>query len=211
MARQSKKHERSALSVFFFVLGLVIASGGVAYILYVSHQTMQATLHGAYYDNGAFMRRSMTLWLSTSGAAVACFVVAFVADARHRSRIDKKRRDAVIRIATTNAELNADEFLDAACSKSAPDYTGVYILHNTTKDAYYVGQSVHVLQRVTQHLTGHGNGDVYADYKHGNTFTVRLVPLVGSGYENLNDLERDMIEAYDAYECGYNATRGNRT
>lgn len=83
--------------------------------------------------------------------------------------------------------------------------------HNVIRDMYYVGQSVRVLARVTQHLSGHGNGDLYADYKYGDKFMVRTISLTESGYQSLNDLERDMIAAYDAYRTGYNATRGNRT
>lgn len=89
------------------------------------------------------------------------------------------------------------------------DFTGIYVIHNTTKDMNYVGQSVRVVGRVTQHFTGHGNGDVYADYKYGDDFTINVVSLYESGYESLDALERDAIRAYAAYDCGYNRTRGN--
>jgi hypothetical protein len=114
--------------------------------------------------------------------------------------------------------MTAEDFLslraDGVAGRSTGEsleFTGVYILHNVTKDKYYVGQSVRVMQRVRQHLTGHGNGDVYADWKYGDVFTVRTISLVESGYQSLNDLERDMIDAYDAMSSGYNKTRGNRT
>lgn len=89
------------------------------------------------------------------------------------------------------------------------DFTGIYVIHNATKDMNYVGQSVRVVGRVTQHFTGHGNGDVYADYKYGDDFTINVVSLYESGYESLDALERDAIRAYAAYDCGYNRTRGN--
>ena len=89
------------------------------------------------------------------------------------------------------------------------DFTGIYVIHNTTKDMHYVGQSVRVVGRVTQHFTGPGNGDVYADYKYGDDFTIKVVSLYESGYESLDALERDAIRAYAAYDCGYNRTRGN--
>ena len=82
--------------------------------------------------------------------------------------------------------------------------------HNTTRDLYYVGQSVRVVGRVTQHLTGHGNGDVYADLKYGDAFEISVVSLTQSGYESLDALERDAIDAFNAYGRGYNRTRGNR-
>lgn len=33
--------------------------------------------------------------------------------------------------------------------------------------------------------------------------------MASSGYLSIDDLERDMIEAYDAYDSGYNRQRGN--
>ena len=52
------------------------------------------------------------------------------------------------------------------------DFPGVYILHNLDKDMYYVGQGKRVMQRVGNHFAGHGNGDVYADYKYGDRFSI---------------------------------------
>lgn len=122
-----------------------------------------------------------------------------------RERAEAEREQAR-QLASNQAELTAEEFLSLA---GAPEFTGVYILHNETKGMYYVGQSVRVMQRVRQHLTGHGNGDVYADYKYGDRFTVRTISMASSGYLSIDDLERDMIEAYDAYDSGYNRQRGN--
>ena len=89
-------------------------------------------------------------------------------------------------------------------------FAGVYILYNHTKNMYYVGQGKNVFQRVNAHFTGHGNGDVYADYKYGDSFTIKMIRLDGSGYDSLNDLERNTIKVYNAYSNGYNKTRGNR-
>lgn len=40
----------------------------------------------------------------------------------------------------------------------------------------YVGQSLHVCSRVRNHLTGHGNGDVYADVRNGKPVYVKIMP-----------------------------------
>ena len=90
------------------------------------------------------------------------------------------------------------------------DYEGVYILYNKTRHMYYVGQAVNVLSRINQHLTGHGNGDVYADFKYGDRFSITSIRLRGSGYATLNELERHCIAQYKADSTGYNKTRGNR-
>ena len=66
------------------------------------------------------------------------------------------------------------------------------------------------MNRVNAHFTGHGNGDVYADWKYGDEFTIRIIRLEDSGYSSLNALERDTIASYSAYYKGYNKTRGNR-
>lgn len=89
------------------------------------------------------------------------------------------------------------------------DCVGVYIIYNRSRKMYYVGQATRLYFRVNQHFTGHGNGDVYADYKYGDKFTIRLIKLVDSGYEDLDKLEKDMIDKFNAYELGYNKTKGN--
>ena len=90
------------------------------------------------------------------------------------------------------------------------NFAGVYILFNSTKNMYYVGQGKEVLNRVNAHFTGKGNGDVYADYKYGDKFTIKIISLEKSGYLSLNELERHTIMTYDSFASGYNKTRGNR-
>ena len=88
--------------------------------------------------------------------------------------------------------------------------SGVYILLNKTKNKPYVGQAHQLLNRVNSHFTGKGNGDVYADYKYGDIFTIKLIKLEDSGYSTLNQLEAATIMAYNSYTNGYNKTRGNK-
>ena len=90
------------------------------------------------------------------------------------------------------------------------NFSGVYIIYNKTKKKYYVGQATKILDRVNNHFTGKGNGDVYADYKYGDLFTIKMIALKNSGYHSLNDLERDAIKKYNSFAKGYNKTRGNR-
>lgn len=90
------------------------------------------------------------------------------------------------------------------------NFEGVYILYNKTKNIYYVGQGKQVLNRVNAHFTGKGNGDVYADYKYGDEFTIKMIELERSGFTTLNELERHTIRHYNAFSKGYNKTRGNR-
>ena len=71
----------------------------------------------------------------------------------------------------------------------------------------YVGQSLNVTERVHHHFTGYGRGDVYADLKAGRFVYVKLIPC---DREGLNDLEKALIEEYDA-TGSYNATVGGGT
>ena len=105
--------------------------------------------------------------------------------------------------------ITPEEFFDIK-SKQTGDSVGVYIIYNQTKAMYYVGQAKRMFFRLNQHFTGHGNGDVYADYKYGDEFTIHIVKLSESGYSDIDKLEKDLIEKYNAFETGYNRTRGNK-
>lgn len=91
------------------------------------------------------------------------------------------------------------------------NFKGVYLLHNISKDIFYVGKSNKVLDRINSHFVGRGNGDVYADYVYGDSFEIRAISLVASRYNSLNKLESDMIFTYKPYEEGYNKNRGSRS
>lgn len=116
----------------------------------------------------------------------------------------QKRHQALLRnFVAEKTAVSPEEFFRIR-EHQRGDLVGVYILHNQTKDMYYVGQAKRLFLRINQHFTGHGNGDVYADYKYGDTFTVTLVELAGSGYSDLDLLEKDLIRLYHANETGYN-------
>ena len=51
---------------------------------------------------------------------------------------------------------------------------------------------------------------MYADYKYGDEFSIRIIPFQGSGYDSINALEKDTISTYNAFAKGYNKTRGNK-
>ena len=57
-----------------------------------------------------------------------------------------------------------------------------------------MGQGKAVLDRVNHHFSGRGNGDVYADYKYGDFFTIKMIKLENSGFYTLNELERNIFE-----------------
>lgn len=129
------------------------------------------------------------------------------------------KRRKIRQLMGNTIEMSPSEFLKIRKAKSynsrssitkVYEASGVYVLYNKTKNKYYVGQGKQVMNRVNAHFTGHGNGDVYADWKYGDEFTIRIIRLEDSGYSSLNALERDTIASYSAYYKGYNKTRGNR-
>ena len=150
--------------------------------------------------------------------AAFCFGLAlwsYISINRKQKKIDRKIND----LKSNAISMSPEEFMKMRNAKTfgrgkyalRKNFDGVYVIHNITKDMYYVGQAKEVLNRVNSHFTGSGNGDVYADYKYGDKFNVSIIALENSGYNNLNDLERDTISVYNAYNKGYNKTRGNRS
>lgn len=105
-------------------------------------------------------------------------------------------------------DITPEEFFEVKKVQKG-DMVGVYVIHNESRDMYYVGQAKKLFFRINQHFTGHGNGDVYADYKYGDDFSIKIIRLTESGYSDIDQLEKDLIEKYDACVSGYNKTAGN--
>lgn len=118
--------------------------------------------------------------------------------------INQKFDDFLLNVDT----VSPNDFFEIK-NKQKGDVVGVYVIHNETQNMYYVGQAKRLFFRINQHFTGHGNGDVYADYKYGDNFTIKIVKLSDSGYDDLNLLEKDLIRKYNALSNGYNKTAGN--
>ncbi len=155
----------------------------------------------------------------------AVLIVLYVKLAQHRRKRHKEMLALRLRarakiLAEGAGAVTPEDFLslreasfgspDMPLGDEEQDFRGVYVLYNVDKNKYYVGQGMRVLSRINGHFTGRGNGDVYADYKYGDHFTIKVIPLAGSGCDSLNQLERLTIEEYDAFAGGYNKTRGNR-
>lgn len=208
--------QRGALitsAVMLAVTGVVVAIMGATTFRESAERRAQLT-RGNYpviqapdYSNAdLFVKLGLYIFL----LSIVILIFALLKGRKTRKRI-KELASTDSGLFSESGALTAQSFLSLEPSFLAEnEFTGVYILHNTSKDLYYVGQSVRVFSRVKQHFTGHGNGDVYADFKYGDSFTIKTIPLAGSGYQSLNDLERDAIEAFDAYSKGYNMTKGNR-
>lgn len=107
--------------------------------------------------------------------------------------------------------IYADEFFSMEGVLSGRGFAGegIYVFTNMDNKKTYVGQSVNVLRRVKQHLTGRGSEDLYYDLERENKFTIRFVTLKESRFSSLNALEKHYIHKHNSYYGGYNKTQGN--
>ncbi len=151
--------------------------------------------------------------------AIAVIIAIIFAPILIKSVVSHLRKKHIKKLAAKSEEMTPEDFLERRSQRAEKgktqkllpkEFDGIYILYNKSRKKYYVGQSVHVLYRINQHFTGHGNGDVYYDWRSGDRFTIRTVHLRGSGFRTLNSLERNAIAAYKARSRGYNKTKGNR-
>lgn len=129
---------------------------------------------------------------------------------KERIRINRERINKLKAFVDSQGKITPEAFLKSRKNHEINDFKGCYIIHNLSKDIYYVGQSIHVVSRLNNHFTGKGNNDVYFDYRNGQNFSISVVPLAISKDNTLNSEERHLISAYNAYDNGYNKTRGNK-
>ena len=92
---------------------------------------------------------------------------------------------------------------------------GCYVIHNREKDKYYVGQSKDVYKRMKQHFKGTIPNNVifFEDYytskfeNKDDLFEVKIISCETK--DELDHLEKELIEDYNSFYCGYNGTSGN--
>ena len=85
--------------------------------------------------------------------------------------------------------------------------TGIYILHNQTKNKYYVGQAKQLFKRVRDHFIVE---DVAVDFMSGDKIQVKFLTAneLDADYR-LDHIEKTGIEIFDADKSGYNKNVGN--
>lgn len=169
----------------------------------------QATGHGA--QMGALLGVAVAALAALAAAALVRHVRSGLRDRRVRRGV------------TGQGMVPASRFLSDWSTRKdgnrvtggykALDRPGCYVIvtnpdsRRERYEAVYVGQSLHACSRVRNHLTGHGNGDVYADVRNGERVYVGIVPCAPG---EMNDLERKLIGAFRATRY-YNRTKGGAT
>lgn len=107
---------------------------------------------------------------------------------------------------------------------SPKNSTGIYIIHNFTKDMYYVGQAKRIFNRARQHFSYNPTDksarkntnellnlpEIYIDYHSKDQFCISFILLEDSPFSSLNELEDNAIRAYNSIvPTGYNRISGN--
>ncbi|WNE40621.1 MAG: hypothetical protein mread185_000078 [Mycoplasmataceae bacterium] len=89
------------------------------------------------------------------------------------------------------------------------DKKGIYVIWNITKDKYYVGQSKNMGKRLNQHFAnGEVKNVIFAkDWYAGDLFYYKY--YLCQTKDELDSLEKEKIEEYNAFGKGYNSTGGN--
>lgn len=76
------------------------------------------------------------------------------------------------------------------------DFSGVYVLHNQTKNTFFIGKSTHVIKKVERQFRGFENKSIYDDFKNDNKFIIRLFRLIDSDFDSVDDLEKHIKNTY---------------
>lgn len=120
-------------------------------------------------------------------------------DKGDRDNVEPEELDNLI---DNTSEMSAQEFFFEYAT--AAEISGCFVLHNRSKDKYYIGKGDRIAQRVFWYLCGGGNADIYADYAFGDAFTVKVFPIEDSSYASVDALERALFKKYVSYGHLYN-------
>lgn len=105
-------------------------------------------------------------------------------------------------------ELSAEYRKDGVAAEG--DVSGCYVLMNLDmKYKPYVGQAKNVFRRWKEHINGKGSDGVYGDLKRGCIFSATVIPIAGTRFMSLDNMEGVLISYFKADKRGYNKTSGN--
>lgn len=141
---------------------------------------------------------------------VIIIVISLCQDYNIKEEIEEALENNKKMEVNTFFELRNHKGITGKYSSNKYNVSGIYILHNETKNMYYVGQSKNIFSRVNSHFTGKGNGDVYADYKYGDNFSIQLIKYSDSNFKSLNEMEWYYIKKFDCVKNGYNKSYGTK-
>jgi group I intron endonuclease len=89
------------------------------------------------------------------------------------------------------------------------NHCGIYLITNTINNKQYVGQSIDILSRWSQHEFSNASSDLYTDIKKYGLINFMFQVLEECSPRNLDEKEYFWINELDTYNNGYNNTQGN--
>ena len=114
-------------------------------------------------------------------------------------------------------EKETHDFVSIKMLKMASNdrFGGCYVIRNNELSKHYVGQSKDVIKRLNQHFAGTKpkQPSFLEDYCNSfwdnkeDLFSVKIIKC--STKDELDDVEKKLIEEYDSFKNGYNKTSGN--
>ena len=111
-----------------------------------------------------------------------------------------------------NTDISINDFKYKAHLKSKTDFTGIYLICNSTKNKWYVGQGKSTVTRCFDHFK-QGIKDnapqIYLDWLADDKFYINFIKMSDTKYDSLDKLEMDYIAKYDCKYHGYNTVKGN--
>ena len=102
----------------------------------------------------------------------------------------------------TKLEINGDQLMikNSNC--------GIYLITNKTTGIKYVGQSININARFTQHKNQYGTDAFHNElYLKPSNFSHEILIICPRKY--LNFFEAYYIKKFNTYQNGYNLTKGN--
>lgn len=120
---------------------------------------------------------------------------------RIRNRAKDLGKSRLYKAILENEELTKDEVEELL--EEVEDGPGIFIMHNKTRDKYFVNKSNRVLRSSLKSFEP-SDTDLYSDVRDGNIFMVRVIYLQGSHFKSLSRLESDALELFGNDENGYN-------
>jgi len=102
----------------------------------------------------------------------------------------------------TKLEINGDQ------SMIKNNNCGIYLITNKTTGVKYVGQSINITARFSQHKNQQGT-DEFHNELHSNPKNFSHKILIVCPKELLNFFEAYYIKKFNTYQNGYNLTKGN--
>ena len=77
------------------------------------------------------------------------------------------------------------------------DFEGAFAIHNSSQDKWFVDCSSTVYHEAMEIFSGNLRPyAIYRDIQDGDFFSIRAIPLAGSGYHNRQELRRALESAY---------------